>query len=97
VGTRHLSGNERWTSGLLFYILPSEPDSFLAAHDKVPKGRLKISQDAVLGLGYPEMIREPEGPAITASEARPRNSPCSTTPTMLLMVCATAGGSVISP
>src|SRR5580704_17060210 len=35
---------------------------------------------------YGLTIRAPLGPAITATEARPRKSPCSTTPVMLLMV-----------
>src|SRR5580698_10620693 len=42
---------------------------------------------AVTSAGlYGFTIRAPLGPAITATEARPRKSPCSTTPVMLLMV-----------
>jgi hypothetical protein len=48
-------------------------------------------------LVYAVMTRAPEGPAMIATEAKPRNSPCSTTPVMVLMVWPTAAGSMISP
>jgi hypothetical protein len=102
---RELPGRKSWAAAVMnLHNLEAYPT--LASNTRVQDSRpgpLSAVPSGLMATAefsrrlYGPMILAPCEPATMATVANPRKSPCSTTPVMLLRVCASAAGSSICP